>query len=51
MIVQALYQMQLADHEVKELLSQCRERDDNNSLTKFILLRLFELFIRAKLNF
>ena len=34
MIVQALYQMQLADHDIKELLLQCRERDDYKKIDK-----------------
>lgn len=34
MIVQALYQMQLTDHDIKELLTQCRERDDYKKIDK-----------------
>ena len=34
MIIQALYQMQLTDHDIKELLAQCRERDEYKKIDK-----------------
>jgi len=51
MIVQALYQMQLADHEVKELLSQCRERDDYKKIDKIYFTQAIRTIYKSKAEF
>ena len=43
MLVQALYQMQLTDHDINELLSQCREREEYTKIDK----RYFTKALRA----
>ncbi len=43
MLVQALYQMQLTDHDINELLSQCRERKEYTKIDK----RYFTKALRA----
>ena len=43
MLVQALYQMQLTDHDINELLFQCREREEYTKIDK----RYFTKALRA----
>ena len=43
MLVQVLYQMQLTDHDINELLSQCREREEYTKIDK----RYFTKALRA----
>ena len=39
MLVQALYQMQLTDHDINELLSQCRARSEYAKIEKMYLIK------------